>query len=50
MVNLNFMIESPCKDICTIDKDSGLCIGCGRIDEEIANWYGLTDEQKIIIL
>ena len=44
------MIESPCKDICIIDKDSWLCIGCGRTDKKIANWHGLTDEQKIIIL
>tara|TARA_B100000315_G_scaffold195791_1_gene186745 strand:+ start:314 stop:448 length:135 start_codon:yes stop_codon:yes gene_type:complete len=39
MDNLNFTIESPCKEICAIDKDSGLCVG-----------YGLTYEQKIIIL
>jgi len=23
-------IDSPCIDICTIDRDSGECIGCGR--------------------
>ena len=36
------MIESPCISICTIDSDSGYCIGCNRTEEEIAMW-GYTD-------
>ena len=40
------MIESPCNDICTTDKESGLCIGCGRTTEEISNWLYYSDKQK----
>ena len=44
------MLESPCKDICTQDQESGLCIGCGRTSEEIANWAVYTDEKKKQVL
>ena len=40
------MIDSPCNDICTADSESGLCIGCGRTSNEIANWFTYSDEQK----
>jgi len=44
------MLESPCKDICTTDPESGLCVGCGRSIEEIANWNSYTDIKKKEIL
>ena len=44
------MYESPCNDICTTDLDSGLCIGCGRTQNEISNWLNYSDEQKKIVL
>ena len=44
------MIDSPCNDICTQDLQSGLCIGCKRTQEEIANWIKYTDEQKKQVL
>lgn len=31
-------MKSPCNDICTIDRPSGLCTGCGRSLSEIAEW------------
>ena len=44
------MYESPCNDICTTDPDSGLCIGCGRTQNEISNWVGYTEKEKGIVL
>ena len=44
------MYESPCNDICTTDLDSGLCIGCGRTQEEIENWITYTNQQKKQVL
>jgi uncharacterized protein len=44
------MLESPCNDICTTDLESGLCVGCGRSLEEIANWNSYTDIKKKEIL
>ena len=40
------MIDSPCNDICTTDPESGLCVGCGRTQEEISNWLFFDDKQK----
>ncbi|WP_089133286.1 DUF1289 domain-containing protein [Sphingorhabdus sp. SMR4y] len=31
-------MKSPCNDICTIDRPSGLCVGCGRSLAEIGEW------------
>ena len=44
------MIDSPCNDICTIDSESGLCVGCGRTPSEITNWIHYSDNEKKIIL
>ena len=44
------MLDSPCIDICQMDPESGLCVGCGRTIEEIANWSSYTNEKKKNIL
>tara|TARA_B100000965_G_scaffold51843_1_gene38548 strand:+ start:186 stop:362 length:177 start_codon:yes stop_codon:yes gene_type:complete len=44
------MSDSPCIDICQMDSESGLCVGCGRTIEEIANWSSYTNEKKKDIL
>ena len=43
-------IDSPCIDICTIDRDSGECIGCGRTIEEVSNWTNFDNLKKKQIL
>lgn len=43
-------IDLPCIDICTMDRDSGECIGCGRTIEEISNWVSLDNFKKKQIL
>ena len=40
------MIESPCVNICTIDPESGLCVGCNRTLEEINNWNNINHIEK----
>lgn len=40
---------SPCVGICMMDDDAGLCVGCGRDRNEIANWISLDDDQKVAI-
>lgn len=37
---------SPCIDVCRIDPDTGLCTGCLRTLEEIANWGRYSDHEK----
>jgi len=29
--------KSPCKKVCRLDED-GMCVGCFRMLDEIANW------------
>lgn len=43
-------IKSPCNELCLIDEDTGLCIGCLRTSEEIASWSKYSNEQKTHIL
>ena len=44
------MIKSPCINVCILDSDSGLCLGCCRYEDEIFNWMNFTEEQKKTIL
>lgn len=45
MTGIVFMQPSPCVKVCTIDKESGWCLGCGRTVREIAEWAGATPER-----
>jgi predicted Fe-S protein YdhL (DUF1289 family) len=44
------MVKSPCINICKINNDSGLCIGCYRNVDEVSNWIHFTDKQKKIVI
>ena len=44
------MIKSPCKNICELDPNTGLCMGCKRSIDEINNWIQKNDKEKIIII
>jgi predicted Fe-S protein YdhL (DUF1289 family) len=39
-------ISSPCVDVCIVDGQSSLCIGCGRTLAEIASWGGLSEAER----
>ena len=43
---MNDEIDSPCIDICTIDPNSGECLGCGRTLDEINNWTNFDNLKK----
>jgi len=38
--------DSPCQLVCSMDKESGFCFGCGRTQDEIAYWTLKSDEEK----
>ena len=42
--------SSPCVNICVIDRDSRLCIGCKRTGEEISIWSRLSEEARRAIM
>jgi predicted Fe-S protein YdhL (DUF1289 family) len=39
-------VTSPCVSVCTIDKSSGLCIGCLRTLKEIGAWRTMSPADK----
>ena len=41
-------VVSPCVKVCTLEN--GFCIGCGRSQDEIREWFVATDERKKEIL
>ena len=42
-------IESPCIKQCQI-TDAGLCKGCGRTNNEIAEWLSYTTTKRLSIM
>jgi predicted Fe-S protein YdhL (DUF1289 family) len=44
------MVPSPCINICKMDANNGLCLGCFRTIGEITDWSRLDDAAKINIL
>lgn len=49
-LNMTPQIQSPCKLICELDLEKGLCKGCGRSREEIARWTRYSDAQRAFIM
>lgn len=43
-------VESPCTGVCRIDDHSGLCIGCARTLDEIAQWPDSDDAWKRAVI
>lgn len=50
MIEFVPIIESPCVNICRIDRKSGLCEGCGRTVAEIARWGSTTDADRRAVM
>lgn len=43
-------IESPCIDICQIDRETRLCTGCLRSIDEISMWGLMSPEERRTIM
>jgi predicted Fe-S protein YdhL (DUF1289 family) len=39
-------IQSPCISVCRMSENSGLCMGCFRTRDEIADWSSAGDDGK----
>lgn len=50
MSDPNAPIETPCIQVCTIDRKTGFCLGCYRSREEIALWSRLTPAERRTIM
>jgi len=43
-------VETPCVNVCLLDSEVGMCVGCGRTIDEIANWASMTDIERRAIM
>jgi len=43
-------IESPCIQICLVDPESRLCMGCHRSIDEIKEWSSMGKEARKAII
>jgi uncharacterized protein len=43
-------LETPCINVCLLDDETGVCVGCGRTIAEIAQWATLSDGERRTIM
>lgn len=39
-------VKSPCVEVCFLNFEQGMCMGCKRTLNEIENWSSMSTEQK----
>jgi hypothetical protein len=37
-------------NVCLLDSELGLCVGCGRTIDEIASWASISDAERAAIM
>ncbi len=42
--------DSPCLRICVIHPSAGICIGCHRTKDEVANWGRYNKKKRLRLL
>lgn len=43
-------VETPCINVCTLDRTKRLCTGCGRTVVEIAGWAAMPPSERRAIM
>jgi predicted Fe-S protein YdhL (DUF1289 family) len=43
-------LETPCVNVCLLDAETGLCVGCGRTIDEIARWSAMSDSERRAVM
>ena len=43
-------VDTPCVQICIINDEDGLCVGCARTLDEIAHWGSLSAEARRAVM
>lgn len=41
--------KSPCRKVCRLDEE-GMCVGCFRMLDEIANWSIMSNPERMEVL
>lgn len=39
-------VPSPCVGVCKLDASGAVCVGCGRLIGEIAQWASSTEDRR----
>ena len=42
--------STPCIKVCIIDPVGRICTGCGRTLQEIAQWGGMSEAERLVIM
>lgn len=42
--------SSPCVKLCILDRETGLCEGCGRTLDEIGRWARMSEDERLTIM
>ena len=43
-------VSTPCINVCVLDPLSALCIGCGRMGEEITAWTTMSETERLAVM
>jgi uncharacterized protein len=43
-------LETPCVNICLLDEEASVCVGCGRTLDEIARWASMSEGERRVIM
>ena len=43
-------ITTPCIKVCSMERSTGWCLGCGRTGPEIARWWNLGEAGREAVL
>jgi uncharacterized protein len=43
-------IATPCRKLCVVDGESGLCLGCQRTLAEVAGWGAMSQPERLRIM
>ena len=43
-------LETPCINVCLLDGETGLCLGCGRTIDEIARWTAMSECERRAVM
>jgi len=43
-------ISTPCIQVCIVDGESGLCLGCYRTLDEVARWGRFSEARRTAIM
>jgi predicted Fe-S protein YdhL (DUF1289 family) len=50
MASVETPIETPCTRVCVVHPALGLCVGCGRSLDEIAQWIDFDSAERARIM